>query len=218
MTDEQTPKPFGDEVDPSEAGPVDPAGEFLERRADQVDQTIIDPEAEELVGTPVEDATSGKADPDEVVIDDPDQLAQAEGVAARARSSRPVRRQGKVESAPQSEDTGEPDLEITASPVVPRPVRRQSKAVEVEQPEAIARPAQPTRRPAAAAVEKTTRRTTPGVFVNQSVGELRKVIWPTATQLRQYFIVVLLFVLFIVAYVGLLDALFGWIMLKLFGN
>ena len=42
-------------------------------------------------------------------------------------------------------------------------------------------------------------------------------VWPTATQLRQYFVVVLVFVLLVIAYVSALDLLFGWGLLKIFG-
>ena len=61
------------------------------------------------------------------------------------------------------------------------------------------------------------KRTTPAAFVRESAGELRKVVWPTATQLRQYFIVVLVFVLLVILYVSALDLLFGWGLLQLFG-
>lgn len=57
----------------------------------------------------------------------------------------------------------------------------------------------------------------PVTFVKQSVGELKKVNWPTGTQLRQYFFAVLIFVLFVIAYVGLLDLGFSVLLLKLFG-
>lgn len=59
-------------------------------------------------------------------------------------------------------------------------------------------------------------RTTPPEFVKQSVGELRKVVWPTAEQVRGYFVVVLVFVLFIIAFVSVLDLVFGWTLLKVF--
>lgn len=60
-------------------------------------------------------------------------------------------------------------------------------------------------------------RTTPAAFVRESVTELRKVVWPTGTQVQQYFVVVLVFVLFIIAFVSLLDLGFGWLVLKAFG-
>ena len=72
----------------------------------------------------------------------------------------------------------------------------------------------PSRRKTATATEK---RTTPRQFVNQSVDELKKVVWPTGAQVRQYFGVVLVFVLFIMAYVVALDTGFGALLLKLFG-
>jgi preprotein translocase subunit SecE len=59
-------------------------------------------------------------------------------------------------------------------------------------------------------------RTTPIKFVRQSVGELRKVVYPTGQQLVNYFIVVLVFVLFVIAYVSLLDLGFGAAIFRIF--
>ena len=59
-------------------------------------------------------------------------------------------------------------------------------------------------------------RTTPVQFVKESVGELRKVVYPTGSQLANYFVVVLVFVLFIIAIVGLLDLGLGWAIFKVF--
>ena len=59
-------------------------------------------------------------------------------------------------------------------------------------------------------------RTTPVKFVRQSVGELRKVVYPTGQQLINYFIVVLVFVLFVIAYVSLLDLGFGAAIFRIF--
>ena len=64
-------------------------------------------------------------------------------------------------------------------------------------------------------VEKP-KRTTPVGFVKEAVGELRKVVYPTAPQLGNYFVVVLVFVLFIIAFVGVLDLGFGWLIVKVF--
>jgi len=49
------------------------------------------------------------------------------------------------------------------------------------------------------------------------IAELRKVIWPTRDQLVTYFIVVLVFVLFMIAFVSLLDYAFNSAMFKIFG-
>lgn len=65
------------------------------------------------------------------------------------------------------------------------------------------RPAKPTR-------------TGPVTFVRESVGELRKVVYPTGQQLLNYFVVVLVFVLFVIAYVSLLDLGLGWAIFRVF--
>jgi preprotein translocase subunit SecE len=64
-------------------------------------------------------------------------------------------------------------------------------------------------------VEKD-RRTGPVTFVKEAVSELQKVVYPTGQQLVNYFIVVLIFVLFIIAIVSLLDLAFGKAILAIF--
>jgi preprotein translocase subunit SecE len=59
-------------------------------------------------------------------------------------------------------------------------------------------------------------RTGPVRFVQESIGELRKVVYPTGQQVLQYFVVVLVFVLFVIAYVSLLDLGFGTAIFKIF--
>ena len=53
------------------------------------------------------------------------------------------------------------------------------------------------------------KRTSPATFYRQVVAELRKVVWPTREQLWTYFLVVMIFVLFMMALVALLDLGFG---------
>jgi preprotein translocase subunit SecE len=65
-------------------------------------------------------------------------------------------------------------------------------------------------------VARTGKRTGPVAFVQESIAELRKVVYPTGPQLLNYFVVVLIFVLFVIAFVSLLDLLFGWAILKVF--
>jgi preprotein translocase subunit SecE len=65
------------------------------------------------------------------------------------------------------------------------------------------------------AVEKKSR-TTPAQFVKESVSELQKVVYPTGQQLINYFIVVLIFVLFIIAIVSVLDLAFGKAIIAIF--
>ena len=79
----------------------------------------------------------------------------------------------------------------------------------------------PARSPKGAATAKRDQpakreRTTPVKFVRQSVGELRKVVYPTGQQLINYFIVVLVFVLFVIAYVSLLDLGLGTAIFRIF--
>jgi len=59
-------------------------------------------------------------------------------------------------------------------------------------------------------------RTGPIKFIRESIGELRKVVYPTGQQVVQYFVVVLVFVLFIIAYVSLLDLGLGAALFKIF--
>jgi preprotein translocase subunit SecE len=53
------------------------------------------------------------------------------------------------------------------------------------------------------------KRTSPATFYRQVVAELRKVVWPTREQLWTYFLVVMVFVLFMMTLVSLLDLGFG---------
>ncbi|MEE6273864.1 preprotein translocase subunit SecE [Georgenia wangjunii] len=55
------------------------------------------------------------------------------------------------------------------------------------------------------------------LFVRQVIAELKKVVRPTRNELFTYFVVVLVFVLVIMAYVGLLDLAFGRLVLWVFG-
>ncbi len=60
-------------------------------------------------------------------------------------------------------------------------------------------------------------RTGLGLFFRQVIAELRKVIWPTRDQLVTYFLVVLVFVLFMIAFVSVLDYAFNKAMFNVFG-
>lgn len=55
-------------------------------------------------------------------------------------------------------------------------------------------------------------------FLHDISVELRKVIWPTRRELSVYTTVVLIFLLFITAFITLLDFGFGQITLFLFGS
>ena len=58
----------------------------------------------------------------------------------------------------------------------------------------------------------------PAEFAKQATNELKKVVWPTRKEMGAYFAAVLVFVLFIITFVVLLDALFGWTLLALLGD
>lgn len=58
----------------------------------------------------------------------------------------------------------------------------------------------------------------PLTFVNQSVDELKKVVWPSRKEMVGYFFAVLVFVVFIMLLVSLLDTGLGWLVLKVFGG
>ncbi|MDO4242952.1 MAG: preprotein translocase subunit SecE [Actinomyces sp.] len=54
------------------------------------------------------------------------------------------------------------------------------------------------------------------LFFRQVVEELRKVVWPTRKELSTYFAVVVVFILAIMAFTGLLDAAFDWLIMWAF--
>ena len=61
-------------------------------------------------------------------------------------------------------------------------------------------------------------RTSPITFYRQVVAELRKVVWPSQQQLVTYFLVVMVFVLFMIGIVSLLDLGFGKAVFQVFGG
>ena len=65
---------------------------------------------------------------------------------------------------------------------------------------------------------RSRERTSPATFYRQVIAELRKVVWPTQQQLVTYFLVVLVFVLVMIAYVSVLDLGFGRGVFALFGG
>lgn len=57
--------------------------------------------------------------------------------------------------------------------------------------------------------EPEQKRTSPVTFYRQVVGELRKVVWPTREQLVTYFVVTMVFVIVVMAFIAALDLAFG---------
>ena len=67
--------------------------------------------------------------------------------------------------------------------------------------------------------DKNAPRTSPAVFYRQVIAELRKVVWPTQEQLTTYFLVVMVFVIVMMAFVSVLDLAFGKLIFAMFtGN
>ena len=60
------------------------------------------------------------------------------------------------------------------------------------------------------------KRTSPITFYRQVIAELRKVVWPTRPQVVNYFWVVLVFVLVMMAIVAVLDLGFGKLVFQVF--
>ena len=113
------------------------------------------------------------------------------------------------ESPDSDKSTGEGQQPATGDPIV----RRTAKAP--------VKKSAPTRTRAEAEREREEvdpyKAANPAEFVRQSAGELKQVVWPTWPELTTYFLAVLIFVLFVITFVGLLDTGFGWGLLQLLG-
>jgi preprotein translocase subunit SecE len=55
-------------------------------------------------------------------------------------------------------------------------------------------------------------------FFRQVIAELRKVVWPTQSELVTYFIVVMVFVIVVMTLVSLLDLGFGKLVFEIFAT
>ncbi len=157
-----------------------PGSQLARAKGEPEPAHVDDPDAEELEGAEDQplDATPDEGDPEDMVIDDEDQLDEAEQLAARADDENP-----------------EPIVRKHSTSPVRRAKPRTRKKTD----------------------ETSHRRANPILFTKQSVGELKKVVWPTGDQLGQSFVVVLVFVTLIMAIVAGLDFGFGKLLLKLLG-
>jgi len=119
---------------------------------------------------------------------------------------------GRAEDDPPR--SGDPDGELVAvgAPSNKRSAGRNEAAAD----RALARSKKEKATPPQKVVPTKEKRTGPVTFLKESAGELRKVVYPTGQQLLNYFVVVLIFVLFIIAIVSLLDLAFGAATLKIF--
>jgi len=130
---------------------------------------------------------------DDSAADEPDLDADADGVDADADGAGEL---VTVGAAPRTQKAGEP---ASGSTVVAKGRDKKDRAT-----------------PRQRQVADKERRTGPVTFVKESVSELQKVVYPTGQQLMNYFIVVLIFVLFIIAIVSALDLAFGKAIIAIF--
>lgn len=157
-----------------------PGSQLAGATGDPEPSRVDDPDAEELDGVEDQslDDTPDEGDPEDMVVDDQDQLSEAEERAAGAEDEAP-----------------EPIVRKHSTSPVRRSTPRTRKKTD----------------------ETASHRANPVLFTKQSVGELKKVVWPTGDQLGQSFVVVLVFVVLIMAIVAGLDFGFGKLLLKLLG-
>ena len=119
------------------------------------------------------------------------------------------------EAVESDDDAGtDPALTTPSSPGSARAAARRAAArAGTSDKKGVATP----KRASATAVKKPNLFARLGRFLREVVAELRKVIWPTRNQMVTYTIVVIVFVAFMVALVGVLDLLFAKGVLAVFG-
>ena len=93
------------------------------------------------------------------------------------------------------------DLDGASEAVEPKDAAERTKATSRK---AVKEAAKKDRAPAKKAAPRK-KRTSPTLFYRQIVAELRKVVWPTRTELFTYTSVVIVFVLCIIGIVALID-------------
>jgi len=94
-------------------------------------------------------------------------------------------------------------------------MNRQTKRLMARQQGQRERVASPSRRPA---VQERKKRVPPRQFMKEVRQELKKVNWPTRTELMSYFVVVLVSVVVLTSFVFGLDYLFSKAVLNVFGG
>ena len=210
-----------DEVEPAdESGATGPSDATDDRTGSSTESVAASApnDSGEVGGTPERPVLAGPEDelddddlPDELAEDDPpDELAEDDPEAGepvddfdeivRDADAQSDDLDGEHGDAKVLEPAGVAATGVGSTATGKRPAARTPKAVATAKRDQVAKP----------------ERTTPIKFVRQSIGELRKVVYPTGQQLVNYFIVVLVFVLFVIAYVSLLDLGFGAAIFRIF--
>ena len=194
-----------DEVEPTDGSDAaEPFEATDELTADQpADGETVDTSQREVHEEDEEPGESADNDPDQVEpVDEFDEILRNSGVGDS----------GDV--TPDGEPPG-PAVDGAAKVLEPAGVAATSARARADSSSRV--PARPKTAATAKRDQPVKReRTTPLKFVRQSIGELRKVVYPTGQQLINYFIVVLVFVLFVIAYVSLLDLGLGAAIFRIF--
>ncbi|MDR0283768.1 MAG: preprotein translocase subunit SecE [Propionibacteriaceae bacterium] len=195
-----TPETFVEQIRSLAEAPGVPSGEEL------ADEDLANPDDFEVI------EEAAELTEDEPIADEPDDdgsiLSLFKGTHARNVVNEEQADEARQEAA-ELASTKRPSRKTAEAPAA---VALTAEAAETA-PEKKNRP---TRSRAEATKSDAPKKTGPVEFTGQVVQELKKVSWPSSSQLLRYFLIVLGFVLFMIAFIGLLDVLFGWLMLKLF--
>jgi preprotein translocase subunit SecE len=198
-----------DEVEPTDGSvAAEPSDATDELTADELgdDGTVNDlDELDDLDALEAAEEGDELEDPDVEDLDDAEPVDEFDEIVRNSGV-------GESDEEPPAGETGQTDTDVLQSAGV---------AATTAGARAGSRGRAPARTPKTAATAKRAQpvkreRTTPLKFVRQSIGELRKVVYPTGQQLINYFIVVLVFVLFVIAYVSLLDLGLGAAIFRIF--
>jgi preprotein translocase subunit SecE len=201
-------------ADKDEVEPTDESSAALP--ADARDDAAAESEAAEFEAAEFEAAAELPGDPepadelaDPSIDDEPEDLTEPEDPDADFHEI--VRNSGVSDANDPDGNAGDGDGKVLEPAGVGAAAAGRSGSTARPTPTPKGTPTSKRDQPA-----KREPRTTPAKFVRQSVGELRKVVYPTGEQLIKYFVVVLVFVLFIIAYVSVLDLAFGAAIFKIF--
>jgi preprotein translocase subunit SecE len=157
-------------------------------------------------------AAEGKDPEDEEPDEEPDELTASDDRTASPADPEPS--DSDLADADHDRADADDDKELVA--VGARSQELQAGDAKESSAAARARQKKEKATPRQRQTVEKERRTGPVKFVRESVSELQKVVYPTGQQLINYFIVVLIFVLFIIAIVSLLDLAFGKAIIAIF--
>ncbi len=179
--------------------------------------TVSDERDEAPTDVPSADDSSG----DEVTAGDVSPAPSA----GKARKAPSLSKSGTAEPAAgeesdtdggESADGADADSALT-TPASPGSARAAARRAAARSGTSDKKGTATPKRASATAVKKPNVFARLGRFLREVVAELRKVIWPTRNEMVTYTIVVIAFVVFMVALVGVLDLLFAKGVFAVFG-